>query len=49
MSVYAEWHWQCALCDDHSEEPFGDEYAAAKEEADHLSEAHPDHLSEAHL
>lgn len=41
MSVYAEWYWTCQLCDDHAEEPWGDEQAARDEHDDHMRTYHP--------
>jgi hypothetical protein len=40
MPIYAEWHWSCTECDEHSEEPWGDPEAALDDLDAHVREAH---------
>lgn len=41
VSVYAEWHWSCQECDNHSEEPWPDEESARAEHDVHMRFHHP--------
>jgi|GEM_PF-7047325 len=42
MAVYAEWYWSCDLCEEHAEEPWGDQDAAEHALEDHMREDHPE-------